>query len=94
MPNFTVLDVSRSEVAKLVTAMVHARDAVSRRSWSHPQEPTSEAWWADVLADPRLRGAQQEGRHGRDLKIKTNRARSSLSRAANVTGGQHSAGTN
>ena len=70
MPNFTVLDVSRPEVARLVTTMMQAREAVSRRSWSHPQEPTSEAWWADVLADPRLRGAQQEGRHGRDLKIK------------------------
>ena len=35
--------------------MVHARDAVGRRSWSHPQEPTTEDWWADVLADPRLR---------------------------------------
>jgi hypothetical protein len=27
-----------------------------RRSWSHPQEPTGEEWWADVLADPRARG--------------------------------------
>jgi hypothetical protein len=35
--------------------MVQARDAVDRRSWSHPQEPTSEQWWADVLADPRAR---------------------------------------
>jgi hypothetical protein len=29
----------------LVTAMVQARDAVERRSWSHPQEPAGEAWW-------------------------------------------------
>jgi hypothetical protein len=36
--------------------MVQARDAVERRSWSHPQEPTGEEWWADVLADPRARG--------------------------------------
>src|SRR5262245_66523017 len=55
MPNFTALDMSLPEVAILVAAMVQARDAVSRRSWSHPQEPTGEAWWADVLADPRAR---------------------------------------
>jgi hypothetical protein len=35
--------------------MVQAREAVNRRSWSHPQEPTTEGWWADVLADPRAR---------------------------------------
>jgi hypothetical protein len=35
--------------------MAQARDAVERRSWSHPQEPTSDDWWADVLADPRVR---------------------------------------
>jgi len=34
---------------------VQARDTVSRRSWAHPQEPTGEEWWADVLADPRAR---------------------------------------
>ena len=39
----------------MIAAMVQARDAVGRRSWSHPQEPTTEDWWADVLADPRLR---------------------------------------
>jgi hypothetical protein len=54
-PNFALLDVSRSEVAMLVAAMVQARDAIDRRSWSHPREPTSEAWWADVLGDPRAR---------------------------------------
>jgi hypothetical protein len=37
--NFTLLDISRPEVARLVAAMVQARDAVERRSWSHPQEP-------------------------------------------------------
>jgi hypothetical protein len=36
-------------------AMVQARDAVERRVWSYPQEPVSEEWWADVLADPRAR---------------------------------------
>jgi hypothetical protein len=35
--------------------MVQARDAVESRSWSHPQKPTTEEWWADVLADPRAR---------------------------------------
>ena len=55
MPNFTVLDMSLPEVATLVVAMVQARDTVSRRSWAHPQEPTGEEWWADVLADPRAR---------------------------------------
>jgi FRG domain-containing protein len=54
-PNFVLLDASLSDVARLVTAMVQARDAVDRRSWSHPQEPTTEEWWADVLADPRGR---------------------------------------
>jgi hypothetical protein len=54
-PNFTLLDVSRPEVARLIAAMVQARDAVEHRSWSHPQEPTGEEWWADVLADPRAR---------------------------------------
>src|SRR5262249_16890860 len=51
-PNFTLLDMSQHEVATLVAAMLRARNAAERRSWSHPQEPTSEDWWADVLADP------------------------------------------
>jgi hypothetical protein len=59
MPNFALLDMSRPEVASLVSAMVKACDAVERRSWSHPQEPTSEAWWGDVLADPRARKREQ-----------------------------------
>ena len=55
MPNYSALDMSLPDVATLVAAMVQARDAVSRRSWSHPQEPITDAWWADVLADPRAR---------------------------------------
>ena len=43
-PNFALLDVNRPEVARLIAAMVQARDAVERRSWAHLQEPTSEAW--------------------------------------------------
>jgi hypothetical protein len=55
MPNFVLLDTGRPEIAYLLTAMLQAREAVGRRSWSHPQEPTGEEWWADVLADPRAR---------------------------------------
>ena len=66
MPNFTALDMSLPEVAILVAAMVQARDAVSRRSWSHPQEPTDEEWWADVLADPRARRRERRT----DLAVK------------------------
>ena len=54
-PKSTLLDPTLPDVARLVTATVQARDAVDRRSWSHPQELTGEEWWADVLADPRAR---------------------------------------
>ena len=54
-PNFVLLDATVPDVARLVAAMVQAREAVRQRSWSHPQEPTGEEWWADVLADPRAR---------------------------------------
>jgi hypothetical protein len=37
-PNFVLLDATLPDVARLVTAMVQARDAVETRSWSHPQE--------------------------------------------------------
>jgi hypothetical protein len=48
-----LLDPALPDLARLVTAMVQARDAVDRRSWSHPQEFTGEEWWADVkLANP------------------------------------------
>jgi hypothetical protein len=53
VPNFAVLDATLPDVARLVAAMVQAREAVDRRSWAHPQEPAGEEWWADVLADPR-----------------------------------------
>ena len=65
-PNFALLDMSHPEVASLVTAMVQACDAVERRSWLHPQEPTGEEWWADVLAD--LRARKRERRT--DLAVK------------------------
>ena len=66
MPNFTALDMSLPEVANLVGAMMRARDAVSRRSWSHPQEPTGEEWWADVVANPRARKRERRT----DLAVK------------------------
>ena len=53
MPNFTALDMSLPEVATLVSAMVQARDAVERRSWAHPQEPTGEEWWAEARSPRR-----------------------------------------
>jgi hypothetical protein len=64
--NFRMLDMSRPDVARLLAAMVQARDAVGRRSWSHPQEPRGEACWADVLADPRAR--KRERRTGLAVK--------------------------
>jgi hypothetical protein len=54
-PNFVLLDPANSEVASLISAMLRAREAVGRCSSSHPMEPTTEEWWADVLADPRAR---------------------------------------
>jgi len=64
--NFVLLDAPRSDVARLVAAIVQARDAVERRSWSHPQEPTTKEWWADVLADPRARKRERRT----DLAVK------------------------
>ena len=64
-PNFILLDVSRPEIAGLLAAMLQAREAVRRRSWWHPQEPTGEEWWADVLADPRARMHSQPGMRSR-----------------------------
>jgi hypothetical protein len=65
-PNFALLDVTRPEIARLIAAMVQARDAVEHRTWSHPQEPTGEEWWADVLADPRARKRERRT----DLAVK------------------------
>jgi hypothetical protein len=65
-PNFVLLDASLPDVAKLVTVMVQARDAVENRTWSHPQEPTGEEWWADVLGDPRARKRERRT----DLAVK------------------------
>ena len=35
-PNFILLDSTRPDIANLVAAMLQARNAVKRRSWSHP----------------------------------------------------------
>jgi hypothetical protein len=91
-PNFALLDANRPEVARLIAAMVQARDAVGRRSWSHPQEPTSDEWWADVLADLALASASDapispSSNHSIGSPMKS--ARSYLSRAASAIGGPH-----
>jgi hypothetical protein len=62
-PNFTLLDSSLADIASLMAAMLQARKAVGRRSWS---QPTGEAWWADVLADPRARKRERRT----DLAVK------------------------
>src|ERR1700760_37370 len=64
--NFTLLDSSLPEIGRLISTMVQAREAVDRRSWSHPQEPTGEEWWAEVLADPRARKRERRT----DLAVK------------------------
>ena len=65
-PNFVLLDAVLPDFAGLIAAMVQARDAVELRTWSHPQEPTGEEWWADVLADPRARKRERRT----DLAVK------------------------
>jgi hypothetical protein len=61
-PNFVLLDSTNEEIARLVTAMLRARDAAERRSWSHPAQPVTEEWWQDVLADPRARRRERRDR--------------------------------
>jgi hypothetical protein len=66
VPNFTRLDSGRPEIAILVDVMLRAREVVADRPWSLSQEPTSEYWWADVLADPRARIRRQPHGYDRD----------------------------
>ena len=40
-------------------AMLRAREVIAAQSWSSSQEPVTEGWWADVLADPRARKQRQ-----------------------------------
>jgi hypothetical protein len=68
-PNFALLDMSHREVASLVVAMVQACEAVALRSWSLPQEPITDAWWADVLADPRARQARAAHRSSSQASV-------------------------
>jgi len=42
-PNFVLLDSTWPDIANLVVAMLQARDAVKRWSWSYTHEPTDEA---------------------------------------------------
>jgi hypothetical protein len=91
-PNCVLLEMSHPEVASLVAAMLQARDAVERRSWAHPQEPTGEEWWADVLADPRARKRKRRT----DLavnqafyRLADEKREPYLSRAASAIGGRH-----
>jgi hypothetical protein len=93
-PNFALLDISRPEVARLIAAMVQARDAVGRRSWSHPQEPTGEEWWADVLALASESGAPMSPSSERSIGLPTKSVRSYLSHAAGVIGGPRLRATN
>jgi hypothetical protein len=90
MPNFVILDGSLPDVGRLVAAMLKARQAIETCSWSHPQEPTTEEWWADVLADPR---AQIRKRRGSEQAVSRTFYRLAdepratvLSPAANATG--------
>jgi hypothetical protein len=75
--------------------MLQARQAVARQSWSHPQEPAGEEWWADVLADPRARHKQL---HYRAALIEHYRlgdgVRLSSRRAPNANGRRLSVATN
>jgi hypothetical protein len=85
-PNFIRLDPSLPEVAVLVTAMLQARAAAEHRPWSSPQEPTTEYWWADVLADPRARRPwQARGFDGRGGKPQAQRAHYTLADEHNTT---------
>jgi len=74
-PNFVLLDAALPDVARLVVAMLQARDAVDRRSWLHPQEPTGEEWWADVLADPSRSQARAAHRSRRQASVLSARLR-------------------
>jgi hypothetical protein len=74
VPNFTRLDPGRPEIAILMDAMLRAREVVAARPWSLSQEPTSEYWWADVLADPRARIRRQPHGYDRDDRQTPQRA--------------------
>jgi hypothetical protein len=69
-----------------VTAMLQARACAEHRPWSLPQEPATEYWWADVLADPRARRPwQARGFYGRGGKPQAQRAQYRLADEYNAT---------
>jgi hypothetical protein len=79
-----------------MAAMLQARDAVEHRSWSHPQEPAGEEWWADVVADPRARKRQRRT----DLAVKQafyplggEKRETILVACSSAIGGRHSRAT-
>jgi hypothetical protein len=67
-PNFTRLDSTRTEVSVIIAAMLQARQAVERRAWASPQQPTDDYWWGDVLSDPRARGRRKPRDYNRPGK--------------------------
>jgi hypothetical protein len=83
---FHQADPGLPEITILVTAMLQAREVAQRRPWSLPQEPVTESWWADVLADPRL----QTRRQPRGFYGQPSPTRRSQWHAANARGAQHS----
>jgi hypothetical protein len=63
--NFIRIDCGLPENAVLVRAMLAAREVVARRARSSSQEPITDAWWVDVLADWRARtGLRPVGSRG------------------------------
>ena len=92
-PNFVLLDANLApDIARLLIATVQARDAVDRRSWSHPQEPITEELWADVLGSIRAREPRNDVTatppSKRAIGSPTSCARSSSSPAVSAIGRQ------
>ena len=91
MPNFVLLDATLPDVARLVAAMVQAREAVDRRSWAHPQEPTGEecgpmSW--PILVRVGESGAPVTSRCSvLSIRSPTSRVKPSSSHAASASGG-------
>jgi len=87
LPNFVLLDSSLPDVARLVAAMLEAREAVESRSWSHPTG-------ADDRGLVGWRARRSSRRAGEsDLTVKQafyrplmSRTKTSLWRAANANG--------
>jgi hypothetical protein len=63
MPNFTLVDVSGPEIASLLAAMLEAREAIERRSWSHPQNLRAMTRGVDCGPTCRARKQSRPGLH-------------------------------